>query len=188
MLVVGGTGRRLGRPSLPQPVARVPVLRRRIRDARRGLHLERHRRSRSRRQGRAHPLAPDPVGPGEREGGGGLPRRAGAGRAHDTGAVQPLHDPARDRLACHRGVVSAGQAGHVVAADRAGARVLVGRADGLGGGVLKARCAGAAALCGLDRLGDRLRHDLRTSGPRGRCADRREVDRAAVRRAHAGWR
>ena len=72
-----------------------------------------------------------------------------------------------------------------VAADRARPRLFVGRADGLGRGVLAARCAGAPALCRLDRLGDRLRHDLRASGPRGRRADRREIDRAAVRRAHA---
>ena len=44
--------------------------------------------------------------------------------------------------------------------------------------------AGAAALRRLDRLGDRLRHHLRASGPRGRRADRHQVDRAAVRRAH----
>ena len=42
-----------------------------------------------------------------------------------------------------------------------------------------------AALRRIDRLGDRLRHDLRAPGPRGRRADRREVDRAPVRRAHA---
>ena len=40
------------------------------------------------------------------------------------------------------------------------------------------------ALCGLDRLGDPLRHDLRAPGQRGRCAGRAEVDRAAVRRTH----
>ena len=54
-------------PPLPQPVACGALLRRRIRDARRGLHLERHRRSRSRCEGRAHALASDPLGPGERD-------------------------------------------------------------------------------------------------------------------------
>ena len=44
--------------------------------------------------------------------------------------------------------------------------------------------AGARALCRLDRLGDRLRHDLRASGSRGRCADRHQIDRDPVRRAH----
>ncbi len=38
---------------------------------------------------------------------------------------------------------------------------------------------------GLDRLGDRLRHHLCASGRRGRRADRHQVDRAAVRPAHA---
>ena len=47
------------------------------------------------------------------------------------------------------------------------------------------RCDGARALCRLDRLGDRLRHHLCASGRRGRRADRHQVDRAAVRRAHA---
>ncbi len=37
----------------------------------------------------------------------------------------------------------------------------------------------AGALCRIDRLGDRLRHHLCASGPRGRRADRRQVDRAA---------
>ncbi len=43
--------------------------------------------------------------------------------------------------------------------------------------------AGLRSLCRLDLLGDRLRHDLRPSGPRGRRADRHQVDGAAVRRA-----
>ena len=38
---------------------------------------------------------------------------------------------------------------------------------------------------GADRLGDRLRHDLRPPGSRGRRADRREIDRAPVRAADA---
>ena len=42
----------------------------------------------------------------------------------------------------------------------------------------------ARALCGFDRLGDRLRHHLRASGRRGRRADRHQIDRASVRRAH----
>ncbi len=47
------------------------------------------------------------------------------------------------------------------------------------------RCDGAGALCRLDRMGDRLRHHLCASGRRGRRADRHQVDRASVRRAHA---
>ena len=49
-----------------QHLARRAVLHRRLRHARRRLHLERHRRPRSRRHGRAHALAADPVGTGER--------------------------------------------------------------------------------------------------------------------------
>ena len=48
--------------------------------------------------------------------------------------------------------------------------------------VRPARCAGDRALCRLDRLGDRLRHHLRAPGPRGRRADRHQVDGAFVRR------
>ncbi len=50
------------------------------------------------------------------------------------------------------------------------------------------RRGGASALCRLDRLGDRLRHHLCASGRRGRRADRDQIDRAAVRRAHASRR
>ena len=41
-----------------------------------------------------------------------------------------------------------------------------------------------APLRRIDRLGHRLRHDLRASRPRGRRADRHQIDGAAVRRAH----
>ena len=81
VLVVGRPCGDRGRAPLSQSLASRAVLRRRLRDARRGLHLERHPRPRSRRQGRAHALAPDPVGPGERDRRGRVPRRAGAGRA-----------------------------------------------------------------------------------------------------------
>ncbi len=40
--------------------------------------------------------------------------------------------------------------------------------------------AAASALRRLDLLGDRLRHDLRPSGSRGRCAHRHQIDRFAV--------
>ena len=51
------------------------------------------------------------------------------------------------------------------------------------------RCAGAAALCRLGAVGDRLRHDLRAPGQGGRRHRRRPLDRAAVRRQHRdrGW-
>ena len=184
MLVVGRARCRRGGTPLPQSLACAAVLRRRLRDARRGLHLERHHRPRSRRPGRAHALAPDPLRPGERARGGGLSRRC----RHWSAWRCSLQF---NRFTIMLGIASLAivalypldEARHLVAADRARPRLLVGRADGLGRGVRSARCAGAAALCRLDRLGDRLRHDLCASGPRGRCADRREIDRAAVRRA-----
>ncbi len=45
---------------------------------------------------------------------------------------------------------------HLVAADRIGARLLLGRADGFRGDLRQARCYGVRALCRLDRLGDLL--------------------------------
>ena len=122
--------------------------------------------------------------------------RAGAGRTCRAAAVQPLRDHDRLRVARHRRGLSVHEADHLVAAGRARPRLLLGRADGICGDARAARRAGVRALCRLDRLGDRLRHHLCASGPRGRCADRREIDRAAVRR-HApigrwwcfmGWR
>ena len=47
---------------------------------------------------------------------------------------------ARHRVARRGGDLSADEAHHLVAADRARPRLLVGRADGLGRGVLAARC------------------------------------------------
>ena len=183
MLVVRRARCRRGGTPLPQSLACASVLRRRLRDARRGLHLERHHRPQARRAGRTHALAPDPLRTGERARGGDLSRLAGIGRPGGARAVQPLHHHARHCVARDRCALSARQARHVVAAGRARPRLLVGRADGLGRGVRSDRCAGAAPLCRLDRLGDRLRHDLCASGPRGRCADRGQIDRAPVRRA-----
>ena len=109
---------------------------------------------------------------------------AGAGRARGAAAVQSLHDLCRHRLARHRRDLSLHEADHLLAADRARPRLLLGRADGMAGDVRAARSSRVPALCRRDCLGDRLRHDLRPSGSRGRRADRHQVDRAAVRRAH----
>src|SRR5260370_7617705 len=89
VLVVGGTGRR--RHRRPQPIAPHPcaVLHRRIRHARRRLHLERHHRSRSRCAGRTDAVAADSGGAGERAAGGGLPRRSGAYGSCCTFPIQP---------------------------------------------------------------------------------------------------
>ena len=150
--------------------------RRRHRHARRRLHLERSGRSRHRCARRAHALAPDPVRPGERCGRRRLPRPAGAGRTSRAAPIQPLCDLDRHRFARRGRGLSVHEADHLLAADLSGPRLLLGRADGLGGGLRPARSAGVSALCRLDRLGDRLRHDLRPSGPRGRRADRPEID------------
>ncbi len=45
---------------------------------------------------------------------------------------------------------------HLLAADRARSGVFLGRADGMGGRLRPARSSRLAALCRIDRLGDRL--------------------------------
>ena len=87
------------RPARSTHHASRSVLHRRLRDARGGLHLERHRRPRPRRPGRAHPLAADPIRPGQRRQARGVPRRPGAGRPRGARPVQPLRDRGRHRLA-----------------------------------------------------------------------------------------
>ncbi len=81
------------------------------------------------------------------------------------------------------GAVSAGQAGDLVAAAHDGLHLRLRRAAGL----RRRRRADGCGLGGAVRRGDPvgpgLRHDLRAPGPRGRCAGRGEIDRAAVRRA-----
>ena len=127
---------------------------------------------------------PIPSGQVSVDAGRGVPGGAGAGRPAGAAAVQRLRDHDRHRVAGDRRDLSVHEAHHLLAADRARPRLLVGRADGLG----RRRSAGSmrprSALRRVDRLGDRLRHHLRAPGPRGRRADRRQVDRAAVRRAH----
>ena len=110
------------------------VLHRRLRHARRGLHLERHHRPRSRRAGSSG------------RGRGRFP----AGQVSVTqalaflvlqaliglrgaAAVQPLRDRDRHRLAGHRRGLSLHEAHHLVAAGRARPRLLLGRADGICG-------------------------------------------------------
>ncbi len=63
-----------------------------------------------------------------------------------------------------------------------GARVQLGRADGLGLGQGLARAAADPALHRLGAMDDRLRHDLRASGHRGR-PDARPEDRRRSRSA-----
>ena len=152
-----------------QPIAAGPcaVLHRRLRHARRRLHLERHHRPRSRREGGTDAVATDPRRPGERQAGAGLARDSGADRAVGAAAIQPLRDHDRDRLAGHRRGLSVHEADYLLAADRARPRLLLGRADGICGDAGPDRCDGAVALCRFDRLGDRLRHHLCPPGCRG---------------------
>ena len=92
---------------------------------------------------------------------------------------------ARDRLAGRRRGLSVHEADHLLAADRARPRLLLGRADGMAGACSAgSTCLPLVLYAGAICLGDRLRHHLRPPGSRGRCADRLEVDRAPVRRAH----
>ena len=108
------------------------LLYRRIRHARRRLHLERHRRPRSRRQRRAHTFAAHSVRSGQRQASFRLPAAAGVGRFRRADLLQPLHDRAWHRLACHRRGLPVHETHHILAANRAGTGVFLGRADGLG--------------------------------------------------------
>ena len=74
---------------------------------------------------------------------------AGADRACGAAAVQPLRGRDRHRLAAHRRDLSVHEADHLVAADRARPRVLLGRADGICGdarrGSMRRRCCSMPA-------------------------------------------
>ena len=80
-----------------------------------------------------------------------LPGAAGAGRAGRAAAVQQFRDPARHRLAGGRRHLSVHEAIHQLAATRARPRLLLGRADGLGGRVRRPRsrrrCCSISARC-----------------------------------------
>ncbi len=150
----------------PVPLA-VP---RRLRDAQRGLRLQRHRRPRSRPAGRANPAAParQParvgavcVGP-DRSALPDRPRRPGSAQ-RDRRDHRPGQHRARRRLPVH-------EAHHLVAAGLARSRLFVGRSGRLAGRSRVARLARLASLVRKHRLGDRLRHALRDPGHRGRCA------------------
>ncbi len=110
--------------------------------------------------------------------------RAGVDRSPGAAAVQHLCDCDRHRFARNRCRLPVHEAHHLLAADRARPRVLLGRADGLGCRIRPSRCAGHRALCGLHRLGDRLRHHLCAPGQRGRRADRHQIDGTLVWRTH----
>ena len=185
VLVVGRRSppSRAGAPA--QSLAHRAVLHRRLRHARRRLHLERHRRSRPRRRRRAHALAADPVRAGERRAGGA-----------PSWLLQALVGLAV-LLQFNRFTIVAGIASLAVVAVYPFMKritywpqIVLGLAFSWGALMGWAAAFGRldlpalSALCRRDRLGDRLRHDLCPSGSRGRCADRHQVDGAAVRRAH----
>ena len=98
--------------------------------------------------------------------------------------VQRLHHQARRRLARAGRHLPVSEALHALAADRARARLQLGRAGRLGGGDGRRRHPGAAALCRLGAVDHRLRHHLRPPGPRGRPAARPALDRHPLRRQH----
>ena len=153
LLVVGRACRRRGARASVVAARHRAVLRGQLRHARRRLHLERHHRSRSRCQGRAHALAADPGRAGQRDAGAGLFGCAGPDRTCGAAAVQPLRGLDRHRLASDRRDLSLHEAHHLVAADRAGTGLLLGRADGICRDLRQARCDGDRALCRIDLPG-----------------------------------
>ena len=64
---------------------------------------------------------------------GGVHGRAVLHRPRGAAPIQPLRHRPRHRLAGHRRALSVHEAHHLLAADRARPRLLLGRADGLGG-------------------------------------------------------
>ena len=163
-----------------QRLARRAVLHRRLRDARRRLHLERHRRPRSRRHGRAHALAADSVGAGER-----------ARRRRSSWSLQALVGLAV-LLQFNGFTVWTGIASLAIVAIYPFMKritywpqIVLGLAFSwgalMGWPATFGRLDWPALVlyAGVDRLGDRLRHHLCASGSRGRRADRDQVDRAS---------
>ncbi len=132
---------------------------------------------------RAYPLAADPERPGQRPPGQGLPRRPGAGRPGRPAPVQPLRHPPRLRLAGDRRGLSLPEAGHRLAAARPRHRLLLGRADGLGGGVRPARSGRRSSSISAASPGRSATTRSTPTRTGGRRAGRRPLHRAAVRRA-----
>ena len=179
-------GARRGRRASPgaEPRASRPVLHRRLRHARRRLHLERHRRPRSRRaassaraRGRSRPGRSASCGP---RASSSCKRCRACGAAAFNGFTIALGIASLAIVAVYPFMKRITYWPQIVLGLAFSWGALMGWAASFG----RLDAAGAAALCRLDRLGDRLRHHLRASGSRGRCADRHQVDRAAVRRAH----
>src|SRR5438067_1231949 len=133
MLVVGGDRRRRGSQHWPIALCPCAVLGWGIRHARRRVHLERHNRSRSRREGGADALAADTGGAGECAASPGFSDTAGADRLGSIAAVQFIRGGNRYCFPdCHRSL-SIYEADYLVAAGRARFGVFLGRADGVCG-------------------------------------------------------
>ena len=109
-----------------------------------GSHLQRHRRPRHRRPGRAHAPAPrSPRGRSAAAPAAVFLRGPGADRARGAAAVQRVGDRASGCARCVLGGdLPVHEARHRLAAGGARAGLRLGRADGLGGGVRPPRLAG----------------------------------------------
>ena len=75
-----------------------------------------------------------------------FPAPAGVRRSRRADLLQPLHHRPRRRLACHRRGLSVHEAHHILAADRAGTGVFLGRTDGLGGRLRRASASAPLLL------------------------------------------
>ena len=170
-------------PSRPQSLASCSLSHRRGRHARRRMHLQRHSRPQARHRRRAHAQSPVAVGASDDPRGGGVPRRAGAGRPRGAPLLQQVLDLAWPRLAWRRRNLSADEARDLVAAGRARPRILLGGADGLERNFREPRSPADPALRVSLHLDDWLRHDLCAPGRARRRDCRHPLDRAIVRLA-----
>ena len=126
--------------------------RRRVRDAGRRLHPQRHLRPQLRRTRGAHPPASAAFRRHRGEGGRRLYGGAvGRGPRHSA-AVQPVRDLAWSGLAAVGGPLPLDEAHHVLAAGLPRPHLQLRCAAGLGCGRGRHRLAGGAALCRRHRL------------------------------------
>ena len=103
-------------------------------DARRGVRLQRHRRSRSRPARRPHAVAAAGERAGARGGGVAFPDRAVSGRAAGAARARLARADRCGGEPRARRLLSVHEADHLVAAGVAGDRLLLGGAGRLGGG------------------------------------------------------
>src|SRR5215831_6491562 len=173
------------RGPLPQRMAHRPVLHWRLCNARRRLHLERSRGPQSRRARRTNAVAAHSIETGHGRAGDHVHACPSPCWIPGVDPVQPFYGFHGPRLAPCGRHLSFHETHYLLAADLPRTCVFLGRAHGLAGRVRPPRLARACAVCRIDLLGHRLRYDIRASGPRGRPADRNQIHRFVVRRAHA---